>query len=120
LQILAGLDAAAAQDALIGIVSIERIAAVDLIRLRLEWIMLMLDPEKLGGVMNGAITVVVIANRAIEFVVPENAVKRFGSSCLRFRDDRGDLHPGCDRGRAGTDEFSIDLDDARIAGLNRP
>ena len=51
-QVLAGFHAAAAKDALVGIVAIERIAVVDLVRLRLERDMLVVDLQQSGGVVD--------------------------------------------------------------------
>jgi hypothetical protein len=43
LEVLARLDAATAENALIGVVAIERICIVDFVRLGSEWNVLMLD-----------------------------------------------------------------------------
>src|SRR6266404_1044898 len=65
LKVLARFDAAAAQDALIGIVTVERIARIDLVRLGLKRVVLMRYSEQFGRVMNGAVAVVVVADRAV-------------------------------------------------------
>src|ERR1700694_140065 len=83
LEILARFDAAAAQDALIGIVAVERIGVVDFVRLGFEWNALVLDGKHLGGVMNHAVTIVVVAYGAIQEVIAQNAIKRFRSCGLR-------------------------------------
>jgi hypothetical protein len=54
---------------LAGIVAVERTAVVNFVRLRLKWVALMLNGEHLCGVMHGAITVVVVADRAIELMI---------------------------------------------------
>src|SRR5712692_6201820 len=79
LQILAGLDAATAQNTLVGIVAVEGIGVVYLVRLGLEWQALVLDCHHLRGVVDHAVAVVVVADRAIEKVIPQDAVKRLGS-----------------------------------------
>ena len=76
LQVLAGLHAAAAQNALVGIVAVERIAVVDFVGLGLERDMLVLDGEQFGGVVDRAVAVVVVADGAVEHVIAENAVER--------------------------------------------
>jgi hypothetical protein len=58
---VAGLDAPAAEDALVGIVAVKRVAVVDFVGLRVERDSLVLDGEQLGRVVNG-----VVAHRAVE------------------------------------------------------
>jgi hypothetical protein len=94
LQILAGFDTAAAQNALIGIVSVERVRVVNFVRLRLERQGLLIDFEDLGRVVDDAVAVVVIADRAVEEVVRENTIERFASRSPRRRSD-------CRYGHAG-------------------
>ncbi len=74
LNILAGLHAAAAEDALVGIVAIEGVGAVLLVGLGLVGDGLMLYVEVCAGVVDGAVFVVVIADRAVELVVDEDAI----------------------------------------------
>ena len=119
LNILAGLDAAAAKDALVGIVAIKRIRRVHLVGFRFERDFLMLDGEKPRGVMDCAVTVVVVADRAVEHVIAENPVERFPLSGDRPCGSRGNVHPGRDVGGAGPDQFAVHLHHARVAGLNR-
>src|ERR1700694_4296943 len=66
LEILARFDATAAQNALIGIVTVKRVGAIDLIGLGFEWKVLVLDGQHLGGVVNHAIAIVVVAYGAIQ------------------------------------------------------
>ena len=54
----------AAQDALIGVGTVEGIGVIDLVRLGLEWQFLMFDGHHLRGVVDHAIAVVVVADRA--------------------------------------------------------
>src|SRR5256885_16534342 len=66
LDVLTGFHAAATENALIGIVTIEGISVIDFVRLRSERDSLMLNGEQLRGVMNSAIAIVVVADRAVE------------------------------------------------------
>src|SRR5207302_4550748 len=75
LDILASLNATAAEDALIGIVTVEGIGVVNFVRLRSERNSLVFNGQQLCRVMNGAISIVVIADRAIEKVITEDAIK---------------------------------------------
>src|SRR6266436_3646527 len=77
LDVLTSLNAAAAQNALIGIVAIERIRVIDLVGLRSKRDSLMLNGQQLRRVMDSAIAIVVVADRAVEHVVAENAIKCF-------------------------------------------
>ena len=120
LQILASLHAAAAQDALAGIVAVERIAFVHLVRLWLEGVTLVVQREQLSGVMNRTVSVVVVADRAVEFVIPQNAVERLGTGRVRASRSRGNSHPAGHHRRAGALQFAIDLHDAGVARLNGP
>src|SRR5579864_4795880 len=75
LDVLAGFYAPAAENALVGIVAIERICVIDLVRFRSEWDLLMLNRQQLCRVMNGAISIVIVADCAIEKVITEDAIK---------------------------------------------
>ena len=84
LDVLASLYAAATQNALIGIVAIERIRVIDFVGLRSKRDSLMFNGQQFRGVMHGAIAIVVVADRAVEQVVTENAIKRFHLSSRRL------------------------------------
>ena len=92
LHVLAGFDAAAAENALVGIVAIERIGVVDLVRLGLEGDFLVLDREHLGRVVDRAVAVVVVADRAVEQVILEDAIERLALRGRRRGGLRRDLH----------------------------
>src|SRR5579862_2169202 len=77
LNVLTRFNAAAAKDALGGIVAIEGIGVIFRVGLGLEWKRLVLDGEKAGGVMDRAVAVVVVADGAIEEMVFEEAVECF-------------------------------------------
>ena len=87
LKVLAGLHAASAKNALVGIVAVEGIGNICFIRLGLVRDFLVLDMKKPGGVVNRAVSVAVVADRAIEQVVAENPVKRFALGRIRARRD---------------------------------
>lgn len=93
LQILAGLDATSAKNALVGVVTVERIAVILLVRFWLKRIFLMRHFHGHGSIVDCAVAVVVVTYRAVEFVVVQNAVHRFftgksGCDVLRLN-----LHP---------------------------
>ena len=75
LEVLAGLHASAAKDALIWIVSIEGIGEVFLVGFGLVGNFLMFDCKQFCRVMYGAVAVVVVADGAIEQVVAEDAIE---------------------------------------------
>ena len=75
LNVLAGFNAAAAQNALVGIVAIERVGVVFRVGLGLEGEFLVLDGEQSRRVVDRAVPVVVVADGAVEEVVVEDAVE---------------------------------------------
>src|SRR5579875_375459 len=77
LHVLAGLHAAPAQDALAGVVAIEWVGVILLVALGAELARLVLHIQLRRGVMHRAVAVVVVAHRAIEVVVFQDAVKGF-------------------------------------------
>src|SRR6478736_10362901 len=88
LNVLARLDAAATENALVRIVAIKGIRSVHWIRLWPERDFLMFYGQEFCRVVDRAIPVVVVANRAVEHVVAENPVKRLplrGVGSGRFR-----------------------------------
>ena len=85
-DVLTRFDAPAAENALVGVVAIEGIAVIDFVGFGRERDSLMLDREQLRRVVHGAIPVVVVAHRAIEEMVAENAIERL---CLRSPRARG-------------------------------
>ena len=70
LQILASLDAAPAKNALVGVITVKGIGIIHLIWLGPERPLLVLHFHQRGSIVDRAVLVVVVANRAIEFVVP--------------------------------------------------
>ena len=119
LVVLAGLHAAAAQDALVGVIAVEGIALVLLVGLGQEGVGLVLDLQQCCGVVHRTVSVVVIAYRAVQQVVAENAIKAF---LLRFpgADTLGNHPAACLHScGAGAYQFAIYLHKAGVAGLNR-
>ena len=76
-EILASLDATAAQNALVGIVSVERIRVIDSVRFRLETQRLVFDCQHLRRVVNETVAIVIVADRAVQHVIAKNAIERF-------------------------------------------
>src|ERR1700677_4443017 len=85
LEGLAGLHTAPAENTLVGIVAIEGIRHIHFIGLLLVGDFLMLNREQLGGVMYRAVAVVVVADRTVEQMVAEDAVKGLALRCVRTR-----------------------------------
>ena len=94
LEILTSFDATAAQNALVGIVSVERIRVIDSVRFRLETQRLVFDCQHLRRVVNETVAIVIVADRAIKHVVAENPVKSFSLSSGRLWGNRGNIHSG--------------------------
>src|SRR5262249_3145969 len=79
----------------------------------------MFDCQQFGGVVDGAIAVVVVADSAVEQMITQNAIEGLALSVDDFGGFGGDLH-ACGNGAcAGPDEFAIDFDEASVAGLER-
>ncbi len=118
LDVLAGLYAAAAENALAGVVAIERIRAVDLVRLRAERDPLMRDGEQLGRVVNRAVPIVVVTDGAVEEVISQDPVESLALRCARIGGLGRDVHSGGDRGRARPHELAFQLHHAGVTGLD--
>src|SRR5437868_6912210 len=102
LHILTSLDATTAKNALVRIVSVKWVRIIDFIRLRLERNLLMLDGEKFGGVVNGAVAVVIVTDGAVEHVVAQDLVESLPLSSHCPRRCGENLHAGPDPGRTGS------------------
>ena len=79
----------------------------------------MLNGQQLRGVVDGAIAIVVVANRAVEHVIAENAIECFHLRGRRLARIGGDPIPSATAGRAGPHEPAVHFDHAGVAGLNR-
>jgi len=114
-----GLIAEIAENALVEVVAIERICAIDLVRFRSEWDPLVLNSQQFRRVMDDAVAVVVVADRAVQHVIAQNAIECFhlGRLCLRrLREDR---HSIGDWGCTGSNQSAIHFHHARVTRLNR-
>src|SRR6202165_5444401 len=92
LHVLAGFDASAAKNALWRVVAVEGIRMILFVRLGMIRNWLMLDAQQSFRVVNGAISVVVVAHGAVENVIAENAVKGFALRSAGFFRPRRNLH----------------------------
>ena len=119
LDVLAGLDAPRAQQALTRIVSVERLGFVDFIGLRLERDFLVFDLKQLGRIVNGAVTVVVVAYRAVQHVIGQQAIERFTLRGVSLWRIRSHAHALLDVHGASTGELSLHFDHAGVARLER-
>src|SRR5579863_4083693 len=118
LEILAGFNATPAENALLRVVAIKGIARIDFEGLRLEGDFLMFDLEENRGVVDGAIAVVVVADRAVKQMIAKDAIEGFTARCLCFRRPGFDMGAVNGIGSAGSHEFAVHLDHAGIAGLD--
>ncbi len=119
LHVLARLDAAAAENALAGIVAVKRIAVVDRIRLLSKRDLPLVDGQKFRRVVHRAIAVIVVADRAVKLMVAEDPTQCLALGGGRRRRLRQNLHAVRYVRRARPDELAIHLDHARVAGLDR-
>src|ERR1700722_7418148 len=81
LQVLAGFNTSAAKNTLLRIVAVERIGMIFPVGLGMIRNGLMLHGQQFFGVVNGAISVVVIAYGAVENVIAKNATKGLSLRC---------------------------------------
>ena len=118
-DVLAGFDTTATKDALVRIVPVKRIRGVNLVRLLCKRNFLMIHREHLGRVMHRAVSVIVVAHRAVKHMILEQTVEGFP---LRGISPGGlglNLHAGGNLGGAGSPKFAVDLHHASVAGLDR-
>ena len=106
LQRLTSLYTAAAENALVGIVPIEGVRVVDFVRFGSIRYLLVFDLQQFGCIMNGAVTVIIVANRAVEKVVAQDPVERFSPGRFCLRRCCNNLHPFRDRGAARARELT--------------
>ena len=104
---------------MIGIVAVEGIGHVHFIRLGLVSNFLVLDVKKLGRVMHRAVTVVVIADRAVEQMIAEDPVKGFALRSVRARRGRDHIHAVLNEGATGSYQLAVHLHHAGVACLDR-
>ncbi len=118
LDVLAGFDAATAEDALVGVVAIEGVGHVLLVRFGSVGSVLVFYIEVFGGVMDSAVLVVVVADGAVEHVVLEDAVEGLALGDVDCFTGGLDGHAGGDGCGAGADEFAVDFNHASVAALD--
>ena len=118
LHVLAGLDAAAAEDALVGIVAVEGIGMVLLVGLAAEGPRLVLHVEMFDGVVDGAVAVVVVADGAVEVVILEDAIEGFALRHVGAAALGDHVHSGSNLGGTGANQLSVHFDHAGVAGLD--
>jgi hypothetical protein len=82
--------------------------------------MLVLHIENRRRVMNRAVLVVVIADRAVQHVILENAVKRFTLSNVDGLAHGLHVHSRGYPSRTRSRQFAIHLDQASVAAFDRP
>src|SRR6266850_259572 len=119
LYVLAGFDTAAAKNALLRVVAVEGVRMILFIRLGMIGNRLMLDAQQSFRVVNGAVSVVVVAHGAVENVIAENAIKRLplcSAGLLRICQN---LHSRGYAGRARSHELPVDLNHACVTRLDR-
>ena len=80
----------------------------------------MLDRKQLGGVMDRAVAVIIITNRAIEHVIGQNPIERIPLGLRRATRFGRDLHIGLDHCGARPNELAVCFNHAGVTGLNRP
>ena len=119
LQSLACLHTAAAQDALVRVVPIEGVRVVDFVRFRSIRYLLMFNLQQFGCVVNGAVTVVIIANGTVEKMVAQDPVERFSPGRFCLCRCRNDPHPFRYGDTARASELAANFHQASIAALNR-
>jgi hypothetical protein len=107
LHVLASLYAAPAKDALVGVISVKGIGKIRLERLRLERDFLMLNSEHLCRVMDGAIPVIIVADRAVKHVVTEDPIEGQALGSRGPSRTGVNFHPCYNDGCAGPYELSI-------------
>src|SRR5262245_45786017 len=80
----------------------------------------MRDAHHRGRVMHRTVAVIVFADGAVEFVIPENVLHPLRARGVGARILRLHLHAVAHRCRTGADELPVHQHPARIAGLNWP
>ena len=119
LDILAGLDALSAQNALVGVVGIERTGRILFVGLARIRIALDRNIHVGEGVVQLAVAGVVLAGGAVQLVLGEQAVHAFFACSPARIVEAGDLHAVVRRRRTTAFELSVDFDPAGVAGLQR-
>ena len=109
LQVLAGFDTPAAKNTLLRIVTVERVGVIFFVRFGMIRNGLMLHGQQFFSVVNGAISVVVVAYGAVEIVIGENTIERLQPCRLCPRRFRQHLRIFSDNLRAGALQLPVDF-----------
>src|SRR6185312_850338 len=120
LDVLAGLDTAPAEDALVRIIRVERTRVVLRIGLAPEGIPLNRDLHVREGVVQRAIARVVLSHRAVELVLGEQAIHAFLACARRTGAAARHLEALARAQGAAADELAARFHPADVAGLQRP
>jgi hypothetical protein len=119
LHVLASLNASAAKNALLRVVAVEGVRVVFFVGLGMKGNWLVLDAQQFFRVVDSAVSVVIIADRAVENVIGENAVERFSLRSAGVLGVCKNLHPGGHCRGARSHEFPIGLYHAGVTRLDR-
>ena len=118
LDVLAGLHAAAAEDALAGVVAVKGVGVVLLVAFFAVFADLVLHVELGGGVVDGAVAVVVVADRAVQVVVFEDAIKGLAFGDVGAVGVGENLLADGHGGAAGADQLAVEFDHAGVAAAD--
>ena len=75
LQVLTGFHTSAAKNALLRVVAVERVGMIFFVGFGMIGNRLMFDTQQFFSVMNGAVSVVVVAYSSVQHVIAENTVE---------------------------------------------
>src|SRR5712664_3007842 len=118
LHVLTGFDASAAENALLRVVAVEGIGMILFVRLGMIGSGLMFDGQHSFGVVNGAVSVVVVAHGAVENVIGENAVKGLALRRASFFGFCRNFNSGGNGSRTCARELPVNLDHAGVTRLD--
>ena len=119
LDVLAGLDTAATENALVGIVGVEGVGMILVVRLALEFVALDRRIDLRIGVVQRAVAGVVLAQRAVQLVLGHQPIHAFLARGLGLGYLAGDFEPVARFQRAAAHQLAVDLNPADVAGLRR-
>jgi hypothetical protein len=119
LQVLACFNASPAKNALVWVVAVKGIRQIYFIRLGLVGDFLVFDRKKSRRIVNRAVAVAVVADRAIQEMIAQYAVKCLALRSARARRRGDDINAIRGQRAASPGQFAIHLDHTSVAGLNR-
>lgn len=103
---------------MIGLVPVKRIGVVRRVRFRRKFILLVFNLEIFRRIMQRAVPVVVIANRAIQLVIFQQSLHGLKLRFFCPVRQAVDIHAGFNGCGAGAHQFSVHLHHARVTGLD--